>query len=125
MAATDENALICDFAEIYHIFAWRQLPARLAATLAAGLTPDSRIKLKLSGSPGPVNSMLLAMILDCCRLIFWQHSRSAFEGKKPPPSLFKQLYGKPNKEQPDKGFASGKDFSVWREKMLNGGEARA
>ena len=42
MLAADEDAVICDFAEVYHVLDLRALAPPLAATLAAGLPPDSR-----------------------------------------------------------------------------------
>ena len=48
MAARDEDALVCDMAETYHIFDYRALPLFLAARLACGLREDSRSKC---GSP--------------------------------------------------------------------------
>lgn len=42
MAALDEDALICDFAETYHL-RFDELPKDYAAVLAAGLPYTSRI----------------------------------------------------------------------------------
>lgn len=43
MILTDEDALICDFAETYNVLDYRALPLRTAATLASGLRADARI----------------------------------------------------------------------------------
>lgn len=43
MIATDEDALICDLAETYHVFDYRGLPLKTAAALASGLRNDARI----------------------------------------------------------------------------------
>lgn len=64
MIRLDEDALICDFAETYHIFDFRALPASLAATLAVGLRDNSRVKLKLSDRKASVDTILLAGIMD-------------------------------------------------------------
>ena len=64
MIQLDEGALICDFAETYHVFDYRSLSATLAATLAAGLRDDSRIKMKLSSRKASVDTILLAGIMD-------------------------------------------------------------
>jgi len=48
MIHTDEDALICDLAETYHIFNYRELPPSLAATLSVGLKDDSRIKKEVA-----------------------------------------------------------------------------
>lgn len=64
MISLDEDAMICDFAETYHIYDYRNIPASLAATLAAGLRDDSRIKIKMSDRRGSVNTIILAGIMD-------------------------------------------------------------
>lgn len=124
MVAADEGALMCDFAEYYHIYEWRKLPARYAATLAAGLRPESRSRLKLSGNRWPMNTLLLATIADACRLAVWRHTRAAAEGKAPPVSLYKILFGKTDAKNSSSGFATGEEFFAWREKMM-GGDANA
>lgn len=43
MILTDEDALICDLAETYHVLDYRSLPLLTAATLASGLRSDARI----------------------------------------------------------------------------------
>ena len=118
MAATDEDALICDFAETYHVLNWRELPARLAATLAAGLDADSRIVRKLSGVPGKTADLLLAAIADACRVAVWQNSKAALHGQAPPASFFEALFAK--KEQITQGFKDADDFKSWRSKILGG-----
>ena len=123
MVAADENALICDFAETYHIYDWRQLPARFVATLAAGLGPDSRIIRKLSGVPARLDHLLLAIIADACTLSVWQRSKAAAEGTPPPPSLYQTLFGRRDAGRQG-GFADGAEFDAWREKMI-GGEQNA
>ncbi len=65
MIAEDENAVICDFAEIYHIFDYKALPVRLAATLAAGFGANSRSMQKALGVANPLpDSILLAAQAD-------------------------------------------------------------
>lgn len=51
MLSVDRDAVICDMAETYGILTMHTLPARLAATLAAGLHADSRIMLRLQQMP--------------------------------------------------------------------------
>ena len=47
MIATDEDSLICDLAQYYHVFDYRSMTVESVATLAAGLPEDSRIMRKL------------------------------------------------------------------------------
>ena len=118
MVAKDEGALICDFAETYHIYNWRSLPARYAATLAAGLKPDSRIKLKLSGVSWSLQTMLLAAIADATSLLVWQGSQAAVDGKPPPKSFYEVILGKNKVKNSVAGFSSATEFLAWREKMM-------
>lgn len=46
MIQTDEDALICDLAETYQIYDYRQLPAYQVAVFSYGLRDDSRIKVR-------------------------------------------------------------------------------
>lgn len=119
MVALDENALICDFAEVYHIFNWRALPARLSATLAMGLRPDARIMLKLGGVQIPVNTQLLAITADAARVIAWQNTEDGRRGRNAPVSVFATLIGTDRKED-GAGFDSPEEFIAWREEMIGG-----
>ena len=58
MVALDEDALICDFAETYHIYDYRRLPVEYAATLAYGLRENSRIRMVQSGLKVELNTLL-------------------------------------------------------------------
>lgn len=64
MIEFDEDALICDLAETYHIFDYKLLPPKTVATLAAGLRDNSRIKLRAAGVPVALDTILLASIAD-------------------------------------------------------------
>lgn len=121
MVAIDENALICDFAEVYHIFNWRALPARLSAALAMGLRPDARIMLKLSGVQIPVNTQLLAITADAARVLAWQNTEDGRHGRNVPVSVFASLIGTNRKDaEAGAGFDSPEEFAAWRERMIGG-----
>lgn len=91
MIATDEDALICDFAEYYHIYDYRALPAGYAATLACGLSSDSRIKRKLSGMDYSTTTLLMAAAIDRLSLLWWSKTKDGAKGKNRPKSLFESL----------------------------------
>lgn len=69
MIKNGEDLLICDMAETYNIYDYRALPARRAATYAAGLREDSRIKMKLAGISVKQSEFILAVIADEMRVI--------------------------------------------------------
>lgn len=64
MISTDEEALICDFAQVYHIYDYQSLPADYVGTLAVGLPDNSRIKRKLAGLQVSLETLLLSIIAD-------------------------------------------------------------
>jgi hypothetical protein len=114
MIATDEDSLICDLAETYHVFNYRELPVKLLATLSVGLRADSRIKLKISEQPCSLEIWLLASIADRLTLI-------GSAGSKEKPKLITDMLLQKESEQLQT-FASGEDFVKAREKMLKGSD---
>jgi hypothetical protein len=113
MIRLDEDALICDLAETYHIFDYRSLPLRLVATLSAGLRDSSRIKLKAAGSPVNQDTILLAMIADRVEMFRYGFSEDASKGLNMPPSILEMLMGEIKPKQQNKAivsFSSGKEF---------------
>ena len=122
MIATDEDALVCDFAETYQVFDYKSLPARFAATLAAGLRENSRIKLKMTGMPCTSETLLLAMAVDRLSLLFWSKTEDGQKNRNRPESIYMRILGL--NEKPENNvvaFASGSDFETARQRILNGG----
>lgn len=98
MISLDEDALICDLAETYHIFNYRSLPVRLVATLSAGLRDDSRIKLRAAGLSVSLDTILLASIAD--RVEAFRYGFMDSKGKEVP-SIVKTLMGEDKKKESD------------------------
>lgn len=71
MIAADEDALICDLAETYHILDYKALPLRLAATLAAGLPLYSRSKSGDSCRGADLRLLICARAADRLGEIEW------------------------------------------------------
>ena len=112
MMSADEDALICDFAETYRIYDYRQLTPSYAATLAAGLRDDSRIRTALNGLPVPLPQYLQMAEVDALNLLTWLNSSDGAEGKNRPKSLLKAFTGDDSAVQ---GFDSGEDFMAeWK-----------
>ena len=125
MIKVDEDALICDLAETYQIYDYRQLPPKMVAVFSYGLKEDSRIKMKLSGQTVPSDTLLLASMVDKLNTLVWFKTKDGQKGKNMPPSIVSVLTGK-DKTDNNKDmvvFNSGEDF-VNRRKMLlqTGGE---
>lgn len=119
MIALDEDALICDFAETYHIFDYKSLDVELAATLATGLRKNSRIMMKINGLEVELNTLLLARICDSAALNVYAKTKDARHNRNRPKSMVDALLHRDSDKVEYKRFENGKDFMVaWRE--LNG-----
>ena len=93
MVATDEDALICDFAETYGVFDYRSLPVQLAATFAVGLRENSRIKTKMNGMERPFDEYMLAAIYDGINWLCWSKTKDAQRGNNMPSRLVDLFFG--------------------------------
>lgn len=93
MVAADEDALLCDFAETYHVLDFHTLPARLAATLAAGLPDTSRIRMKMTGTRATALLLLQAAILDRLSLLVWMQTKDGRKNRRRPKSIAELLAG--------------------------------
>lgn len=120
MIATDENALICDFAETYHIYDFRLLPVKRAAILAAGLRRNSRIHMQRNGMEYPLESMMLASMADSLAFIAWSKTQAAQENRNRPKSILNQMLRKEPKKEELMVFESGEDFKKMRQRIIEG-----
>lgn len=109
MIANDEDALICDLAETYHIYDYRSLPVEMVATFSCGLREDSRIKLKMSGIRFDLRTQVLISIFDKLNWIGWTKTKDATKGKGAPESLLAQLLEE-KKEADYETFVDGESF---------------
>ncbi|HFH1593277.1 DUF5361 domain-containing protein [Streptococcus pneumoniae] len=127
MIALDEDALICDLAETYQIYDYKQLPLNQVAVLAYGLRDDSRIKQMMSDQIVPLETTLLASIVDRLSISLWLQTKDGQKGVNRPMSIAEMLT-KNNKEESDERdylvFESGEDFENYRKALLakTGGE---
>lgn len=118
MIKVDENALVCDLAETYQIYNYRQLPPSQVAIFVIGLRDDSRIKMKLSGAKVSPNILLLSGIIDRLNLLLWTKTKDAEKGRNKPKPILGELY---NKESDVSAFTSGKDFERERQRIIEEG----
>ena len=119
MLATDEDAVICDFAETYHVLDIGALDLQLAATLAAGLAPDSRIMRKLNGTELPTNTLLLALAADNLAMLRWFQSEDGLNNVNRPQSILAALTGAGRPADPGGiTFASPEEFEAYRAKLI-------
>lgn len=127
MIALDEDALICDLAETYQIYDYKQLPLNQVAVFAYGLRDDSRIKQVMSNQIVPLETTLLASIVDRLSLSLWLQTKDGQKGVNRPKSIVDQLTKQDKEERDERDylvFESGEDFENYRKALLakTGGE---
>jgi hypothetical protein len=128
MIALDEDALVCDLAETYQIYCYKQLPLNEVAVFAYGLRDDSRIKQIMSDQIFPLETTLLASIVDRLSLSLWLQTKDGQKGVNRPASIADQLIKRDKSENDGKDylvFESGEDFENYRKALLakTGGES--
>src|SRR5690625_4667951 len=101
MIKIDEHALMCDLAETYQIYDYRQLPPLKVAVFSYGLRNDSRIKMKMTGMEIPIDTFLLAGIFDKLSVLVWFNTKDGQKGKNRPEPITDILLGKTNDKKDD------------------------
>lgn len=123
MLRVDEDALLCDMAETYHIYDLESLPLKTVAALAFGLRDDSRIKMKMAGAEHPADLLLLAHIADSASFIKWTKTQAAYENPtEPPDRIINTLLGIPQAgdSKACRGFRTAVDFEAVRASIIRG-----
>ena len=121
MLNTDEEALICDFAETYRIYNYKEIPCKMAAIYAKGLKENARIKMKLAGVKVTLEDMLLASIADHTKLLTWMQTEDARKGKNRPKTILPRLLGE--EERKIISFETGEEFEKeWKRLTEKRGE---
>ena len=76
MLGTDEEALICDLAETYHVLNYKALPVKTVALFASGLRDSARIKMKINKQEAEDKTVLLAAAVDRLTMLLWADRRT-------------------------------------------------
>jgi len=117
MLTTDEDAVICDLAETYGIYNYRDLPLSTVAVLVCGLGDDSRIVMKMANTRVKTDTLLLAMAVDALRVLAWQNTADGQKGTNIPESIAAKLMGAEDNtnETNYETYASGEEFkAAWK-----------
>ena len=120
--AVDEDALVCDLCETYHVTDSKALPLRTAAALFVGLSSNSRIMRKLSGRLVDDQTALLAIIADRLGLLFWAQTKDGQRGRNRPKSVYNAMIGRGEQQQKARGYSSAEAFEAARNQILSGKE---
>lgn len=118
MISLDEDSLICDLAETYHIINYKELSPRLVATLSCGLSNDSRIKRKIANRRLTLEETLSAATLDRLSQILWTKTKDAQKNRNRPKSILDALENPVEREF--KSFSSIEEFERKRAELLKG-----
>jgi len=110
--------LICDLAETYQIYDYKQLPLKAIAVFSVGLRNNSRIKMRLSDQPVDLDTLLLAGISDKVSLWLWSQTKDGQKGMNRPVSLVDVITNTKPKRKDIVGFSSGEDFTKKRNELL-------
>ncbi|MGX6962425.1 DUF5361 domain-containing protein [Vagococcus xieshaowenii] len=122
MIKFDEEALICDLAETYNIYDYRQLPLTKVAVFSCGLRDNSRIKMKMSGQQVSLDTLLLANVSDKLGLLVWYKTKDAQKGANQPKSMVETLTNvKTETIRKELVFDSGEEFEKARQALIKGG----
>lgn len=117
MINLDEDSLICDLAEVYHIYNMRELSPFQVATFSCGLRDTARIRQKMAGIDYDINSLLLATCADHLQFLAWCQTENAAKNINKPKSLLSIFMGQ--EESPDNlSFATAEDFENCRRAMV-------
>lgn len=118
MIRLNEDALVCDLAETYNIYDYKQLPASKVAVFSCGLKEDSRIKMEINEQRVTLDILLLASISDKLGLLLWTKTKDGQAGKNRPASLSEKLLNIKPKEKNELVFSSGEDFEATRRRLI-------
>ena len=117
----DEEALLCDLAETYHIYDYEQLSLDKIAVFSIGLRDSSRIKMKMSDQTTSFDTMLLAGIKDALSILVWFKTKDGQKGTNRPKMVTELLTKKEVKPKRNHSFHSGEEFEKYRNKLFASG----
>lgn len=118
MIKLDEDALLCDLAETYHIYDFKQLPLSKVAVFSCGLRDDSRIKMRMNEQNVTLDKLLLAGINDALNMLVWFKTKDGQKGNNKPELITSKLIGVEEKTSDNEVFVSGQDFEETRLKLI-------
>lgn len=104
-----EDEIICDLAETYHIYDYKQMPPFMVAIFVCGLKDTSRIKMKYLNTDVGIDRLMMAHAVDSLNFIAWSKTKNAKDGINRPKKFVDVLLGKTNNDKVKK-FRTGEEF---------------
>lgn len=120
MLAKNEDELICDMAETYHIYDMRALPVKTLAVLACGLSESSRVARKKAGQRLPINELLQCAIVDRIGQLVWMQSKDGAKGVNRPKLILEALEMSGPGRDESAGYSSPAEFEAARRRIIGG-----
>lgn len=119
MIEEGEDELICDLAETYRIYDYKQLPIKMVAIFAWGLPQDARIMRKLSNDNYSTEEKMLIKIFDCVNWLVWSRTEDGANNRNKPEQLFDKLYKIDRENKQVESFETGDEFQTeWRRRIM-------
>lgn len=112
---TDE--MLCDLAQYYHIYNYKEFSMPYIATLVCGLPSDSRVLKAISGKEWTIDQMLLAQATDRLSLLWWAKTKDGQKNRNRP-QMFTQMLMNTQEEPKQMGFDSAEDFEEMRARII-------
>lgn len=114
------DELMCDLAQYYGIYDMDALPVRTLAGLSYGLPPESRVMMRVSGAKIPIQTALLAGIMDRMSLLVWMKTKNARHKINKPKSVLSELLREKPKDR-IVSYRSAEEFEAARERLIRKG----
>lgn len=111
MLRADEDALVCDLAETYRIFNYRALQPKQVAVLACGLRNNARIKMLLADVKVPLETMMMAAIVDRLSMLLYCQTKDAQRGTNRPESIVERLTQGQKETEEIEAYKSPEEFA--------------
>jgi len=120
MIVTDEDALICDLAETYHIYDYRRLPVLTVGGFFFWFRQKPKNKKVFFGKRNNFEESLLACAVDRLSILAWQKTKDGSKGTNVPQSILEKLLGidERKSESDTQTFSSGEEFLRERNRLL-------
>lgn len=80
---------------------------------------NSRVKRKISNIDLEIGDMLLALAVDCLKILIWQNTKDGQKNRNHPKSIYKKLMGI-DKETKDElqAFETVEEYEAWRKAKM-------
>lgn len=123
MFARNKDAVICDLAETYNIYDYKELPCSKVALFAVGLRENSRIKTMMSNIKYSLDTTMLAAVLDRLSVLVWFNTEDGRKGINRPAMITDKLYISDKKEDSDiVAFDTPAEYERYRRLIMEKGE---